>query len=230
MADTQPQVHALLTDGATVRIRRAGPDDRDEILRLYEEMSPENLRLRFFTASHRPSEPAADRVVKEAGPSYWALVAETADRIAGVVEYETTPDTTAAEIRGWAPCCWNISSTPHARRASPRSPPTRSPRTTKCSRSSPTWDCAPPLFGYRGGGPVDIEGLEQLLLRLSRMACDLPQPAETDLNPVIARPADVTALDVRVRLPRRAHDPYLRRGALSTPLTAPTPRRRRGPE
>ncbi|MFI8992576.1 GNAT family N-acetyltransferase [Streptomyces sp. NPDC053542] len=72
--------------------------------------------------------------------------------------------------------------------------------------------CAPLLFGLRGGGPVDLEGLEQLLLRLSRMACDLPQLAEADLNPVVARPDGVTALDVRVRLvPRRPHDPYLRR-------------------
>ncbi|WP_405905305.1 MULTISPECIES: hypothetical protein [unclassified Streptomyces] len=50
------------TDGATVRIRRAGPDDRDEVLRLYEGMSPENLRLRFFAASHRSAELAAARV------------------------------------------------------------------------------------------------------------------------------------------------------------------------
>ncbi|MEU3459338.1 GNAT family N-acetyltransferase [Streptomyces sp. NPDC006733] len=72
--------------------------------------------------------------------------------------------------------------------------------------------CAALLFGYRGGGPVDLEGLEQLLLRLSRMAGDLPQLAEADLNPVIARPDGVTALDVRVRLvPRAAHNPYLRR-------------------
>ncbi|MER8162023.1 bifunctional GNAT family N-acetyltransferase/acetate--CoA ligase family protein [Streptomyces sp. NPDC094472] len=72
--------------------------------------------------------------------------------------------------------------------------------------------CAPLLFGYRGGGAVDLEGLEQLLLRLSRMACDLPQLAEADLNPVVARPDGVVALDVRLRiLPRHAHDPYLRR-------------------
>ncbi|MFD8864616.1 GNAT family N-acetyltransferase [Streptomyces sp. NPDC059590] len=72
--------------------------------------------------------------------------------------------------------------------------------------------CAPLLFGYRGGGAVDLERLEQLLLRLSRMACDLPQLAEADLNPVVARPEGVVALDVRLRiLPRHAHDPYLRR-------------------
>jgi acyl-CoA synthetase (NDP forming) len=72
--------------------------------------------------------------------------------------------------------------------------------------------CAPLLFGYRGGEPVDLAAVEQLLLRLSRLACDLPQLAEADLNPVVARADGVAALDVRVRvLPRHAHDPYLRR-------------------
>ncbi|MFD0418696.1 GNAT family N-acetyltransferase [Streptomyces sp. NPDC127108] len=71
--------------------------------------------------------------------------------------------------------------------------------------------CAPLLFGGGGDGPVDLEGIEQLLLRLSRMAGDLPQLAEADLNPVLARPERITALDVRVRvLPRPAKDPYLR--------------------
>ncbi len=72
--------------------------------------------------------------------------------------------------------------------------------------------CAPLLFGSAGSGPVDLEGLEQLLLRLSRMADDLPQLAEADLNPVLARPDRITALDARIRLlPRHARDPHLRR-------------------
>ncbi|MGW3989215.1 bifunctional acetate--CoA ligase family protein/GNAT family N-acetyltransferase [Streptomyces sp. NPDC004830] len=72
--------------------------------------------------------------------------------------------------------------------------------------------CAPLLFGYDGARPVDTTGLEQVLLRLSRMAGDLPTLAELDLNPVLARPERVMALDARIRLlPRRAHDPYLRR-------------------
>lgn len=72
--------------------------------------------------------------------------------------------------------------------------------------------CAPLLFGSEGGGPVDLQGLEQLLLRLSRMAGDLPQLAEADFNPVLATPGGVSVLDARVRLlPRRPQDPYLRR-------------------
>ncbi|MFF5721341.1 GNAT family N-acetyltransferase [Streptomyces buecherae] len=72
--------------------------------------------------------------------------------------------------------------------------------------------CAPLLFGYRGGGAVDLAGLERLLVGLSRLACDLPQLAEVDLNPVLATADGVAALDMRVRLlPRQARDPYLRR-------------------
>ncbi|MEU6378720.1 GNAT family N-acetyltransferase [Streptomyces sp. NPDC046909] len=72
--------------------------------------------------------------------------------------------------------------------------------------------CAPLLFGAGGGGPVDLAGLEQLLLRLSRMASELPQLAEADFNPVLATPGGVTVLDARVRLlPSRPQDPYLRR-------------------
>jgi hypothetical protein len=72
--------------------------------------------------------------------------------------------------------------------------------------------CAPLLFGAHGSGPVDLQSLEQLLLRLSRMSSDLPQLAEADFDPVLATPDAVTVLDARVRLlPRRAQDPYLRR-------------------
>ncbi|MFH0245316.1 GNAT family N-acetyltransferase [Streptomyces sp. HK10] len=71
--------------------------------------------------------------------------------------------------------------------------------------------CAPLLLGRRGG-PVDLDALEQILLRLSRMACDLPELAEAGLSPVLARPDGATAVDARVRLlPRCAHDPHLRR-------------------
>ncbi|MFF0204288.1 GNAT family N-acetyltransferase [Streptomyces sp. NPDC005017] len=72
--------------------------------------------------------------------------------------------------------------------------------------------CAPLLFGAHGSPPADLEALEQLLHRLSRMAADLPQLAEADLNPVLATPDGAVALDARIRLlPRRSHDPYLRR-------------------
>jgi hypothetical protein len=47
-------------------------------------MSPENLRLRFFAASHRSAESAADRMTAKDRPGYRALAAESAGRIASV--------------------------------------------------------------------------------------------------------------------------------------------------
>ncbi|GGZ96037.1 hypothetical protein GCM10010389_39100 [Streptomyces echinoruber] len=162
-------VHALLTDGTTVRIRRAGPADRDQVLRLYQELSPESLRLRFFSAGGAPVRQAADRATSPDGAGHYALVAEHAGRPAPLTDRDVHDLITA-------------------------------PR------------CSPLLFGCAGGPPADLPALERLPHRVSRMACDLPQPAEADLNPVLAEPHGVTTLDLRVRLePRHAHDPYLRR-------------------
>jgi acyl-CoA synthetase (NDP forming)/RimJ/RimL family protein N-acetyltransferase len=71
---------------------------------------------------------------------------------------------------------------------------------------------APLLTGHRGSPAVDTAGLADVLLRVSRLADDLPEVAELDLNPVIARPGDVQVVDVRVRIaPATPRDPFLRR-------------------
>jgi len=70
---------------------------------------------------------------------------------------------------------------------------------------------APLLFGHRGAPAVDTAALAALLLRVSRLADDLAEVAELDLNPVIARPDGAHAVDVRIRLaPAAPRDPFLR--------------------
>jgi acyl-CoA synthetase (NDP forming) len=70
---------------------------------------------------------------------------------------------------------------------------------------------APLLLGHRGTPPANLAALRDALLRVSQLADDLPQVAELDLNPVIARPDGVFAVDARVRLSSRAFaDPFLR--------------------
>ncbi|WP_141760330.1 hypothetical protein, partial [Streptomyces fradiae] len=61
IAHRAEMTHALLADGRTVEIRQARPEDIHQVLWLYEEMSPENLRLRFFGASRLSGRMAAER-------------------------------------------------------------------------------------------------------------------------------------------------------------------------
>ncbi|WP_432154068.1 GNAT family N-acetyltransferase [Streptomyces tricolor] len=91
----RPAVHALLADGTTVRIRTVVPGDHEQVEQLYEEMSPENLRLRFFTASRRLPGLAADRACAPARPGHRALLAETRGRVVGLAEYEAGEANTA---------------------------------------------------------------------------------------------------------------------------------------
>jgi acyl-CoA synthetase (NDP forming)/GNAT superfamily N-acetyltransferase len=58
----------------------------------------------------------------------------------------------------------------------------------------------------------DTGALRDTLLRVSRLADDLPQVAELDLNPVIVRPDGVIAVDARIRVTsEHLADPFLRR-------------------
>ncbi|MDR2985945.1 MAG: GNAT family N-acetyltransferase [Nocardiopsaceae bacterium] len=67
------------------------------------------------------------------------------------------------------------------------------------------------LEGYRGSPAVSIAALEDVLLRVSRLADDLPEVAELDLNPVIARADGCLAADARIRIvPAEPRDPFLR--------------------
>ncbi len=59
---------------------------------------------------------------------------------------------------------------------------------------------APLLFGHRGAPLCDVAAVEGVLLRVARMADDIPQLAEMDLNPLIATPRGAVVVDVRIRL------------------------------
>ena len=60
----------------------------------------------------------------------------------------------------------------------------------------------PLLRGYRGHPPADLEALRELLLRVSRLAVEVPEISELDLNPVIALPPGhgCRIVDARVRV------------------------------
>ena len=75
------------------------------------------------------------------------------------------------------------------------------------------------LKGVRGRPPVDIEGLEQLLVRFSQLVVEQPWIKELDINPLLASPDRLLALDARVVL----HDPDTRPEDLPTPAIRPYP-------
>jgi acyl-CoA synthetase (NDP forming) len=70
---------------------------------------------------------------------------------------------------------------------------------------------APLLLGHRGSPPVDTGALADVLLRVSRLADDLPEVAELDLNPVLATPGGAQVVAARIRVSQaQPHDPFLR--------------------
>ena len=59
---------------------------------------------------------------------------------------------------------------------------------------------SPLLTGYRGSAPVDIDGLVDLLLRVGRLAEEVPELAEMDANPVIVTAEGPVVVDARLRV------------------------------
>ncbi len=54
------------------------------------------------------------------------------------------------------------------------------------------------LGEWRGASAVDVAAIEQVLLRVSEMACELPQLREMDINPLIVDEAGAVAVDARI--------------------------------
>jgi len=62
----------------------------------------------------------------------------------------------------------------------------------------------PLLKGYRGHAPADLDALREVLLRVSRLASEVPEISELDLNPVMALPPGHGCRIVDARLKVRA--------------------------
>jgi len=54
------------------------------------------------------------------------------------------------------------------------------------------------LGAWRGAGAADMDALEQVLLRVSEMVCELPQLREMDINPIIVDESGAVAVDARI--------------------------------
>src|SRR5262252_4572099 len=90
--------YALLADGATVEIRPTSPDDIGAVTRFHQDMSPDNLYLRFFSMSKRAGEQEARRVCRPPDADHAALLALLGPQLVGVASYELTGTPGRAEI------------------------------------------------------------------------------------------------------------------------------------
>ncbi len=88
-------VHAVLRDGGSVRIRAIRLDDRDRIDGLFERMSSESLYMRFFGPRRRLSRSELDRFVAADFRDEAALVATLTEgeheKIIGICRYASVP-------------------------------------------------------------------------------------------------------------------------------------------
>lgn len=75
------------------------------------------------------------------------------------------------------------------------------------------------LKGVRGRKPVDLHALEQLMVRFSRLVVEQKWIREIDINPLLAGPDGLIALDARVI----AHGPEMLEEQLPRPAVRPYP-------
>ncbi|GGJ16205.1 acetyl-CoA synthetase [Halobellus salinus] len=61
-------------------------------------------------------------------------------------------------------------------------------------------DAAPLLRGARGRDPVDVDATVETIQRLSQLVTDVPAILELDINPLVATPSGVAAVDVRLTI------------------------------
>jgi acyl-CoA synthetase (NDP forming)/RimJ/RimL family protein N-acetyltransferase len=93
-----PASYALLSDGSTIEIRPALPEDADDVREMHEQMSPDNAYFRFFSFSPQAPEREAERVCRPEGPDHAALLARLDGQLVGVASYEPTRRPGVAEI------------------------------------------------------------------------------------------------------------------------------------
>ncbi len=81
------------------------------------------------------------------------------------------------------------------------------------------------LKGVRGRKPIDLAALEAVLVRFSRLIVEQPRIRELDINPLLASPEGLIALDARVVL----HDPSTATDDLPRTAIRPYPNQYVGP-
>lgn len=87
-----PGAYGLLTDGTTIEIRPARPEDFGAVRDMHTKMSPDNLYLRFFCISAHAAEREARRICRAPAPDHAALLAVLDGEVIGCASYECADD------------------------------------------------------------------------------------------------------------------------------------------
>jgi acyl-CoA synthetase (NDP forming)/GNAT superfamily N-acetyltransferase len=103
----------LLRDGAVGVIREVTRADHDQLLTLHEEISPETLYLRFFSASRLSPSRYVKRLVRPESDQHRGLILETGGRLVGVAAYERVVE--SAEPVGCAEVALLVADDQHGR-------------------------------------------------------------------------------------------------------------------
>ena len=73
--------------------------------------------------------------------------------------------------------------------------------------------------GFRGRDAIDLDALEELLVRFSQLVIEQRWIKEIDINPLLVSPNQIVALDARIAL----HEPQTREADLPKPAIRPYP-------
>jgi acetyltransferase len=97
-------------------------------------------------------------------------------------------------------------------------PPLNTTLARRMMEQTKVWEA---LQGVRGRKPVDTEALQRLLVRFSQLVVEQRWIKEIDINPLLASPAQIIALDARIVL----HDPEMDEDDLPRSAIRPYPTR-----
>ncbi|WP_298980826.1 acetate--CoA ligase alpha subunit [Caldilinea sp.] len=95
-------------------------------------------------------------------------------------------------------------------------PPLNTTLARRMMEQTKIWEA---LQGVRGRKPVDTEALARLLVRFSQLVVEQRWIKEIDINPLLASPEQIVALDARIVL----HDPEMSEEELPRPAIRPYP-------
>src|SRR5688572_17474058 len=159
----------ILRDGSKATIRISTIPDADALVDFFHRLSPESRRRRFFSASEPTPEfvrglsDSSNGMIDVSRRSGFPVEEKVKD---GYVDIDFCVQPTESSVRF-------------------RITPLTTMDAFEMVREIRGYRL---LEGYRGHPPADVEAIQEVLLRISRMVEEFPEISELDLNPVFALP------------------------------------------